>query len=194
MRPMLLTVPVVFSVLAALYAAPSTTLQAPQAGPIVSGITPERAAVMRESMQGAWSLYSMRSPGLQEGGRQMQGFLLVAGDYLALEFHLAWTSKQEGLTDEVFQSGIHRFTVDGLRITLRSLIGASNADDEEGLLSYDPMHTERIYFVAVEADLLTLSRGDGTRWVFSRLRGSPRPGTDFFGRPLPKDGHEKGER
>ena len=153
----------------------------------MGGISAEQTAELAASIQGAWSLFDLRGPDIPEAGRNMQGFLLVADTYLALEVHLDWVSKQEGLLDELFQSGIHHFTLDGLRIILSSMIGAYTSDDEVFALDYDQMHTERIYYIELDGDLLTLSRQDGTRMIFSRLRARQRTGTDFFGRPLPAD-------
>ena len=179
------------SALALALAAPPRQAAAAQGQHTVAGISQDKAAEMVEAMQGAWSLFDLRSPELPEAGRNMQGFLLVSDSYLALEIHLTWTSKQEGLVSEVFQSGIHRFTVDGLQVTLSSLIGAYNSEDDAMSLDYDPMHTERVYYIDIAEDLLTLSRGDGTRWVFSRLRDQQRQKTDFFGRPLPAGGDKE---
>jgi len=157
-----------------------------------------------ERMQGAWQLVHIEDPLLSTDGRSHRGFLLVSGNFLAIEVHIAWDAPDGEPIEDAHQSGIHEFQVDPFgRLVTRALIGSFL--DEQDELDWEIPGTPRAFRVTTEGKFLSLRREDGSRLDFARRKAFTsrardvfgRPGettekTDIYGRPVSSQGREGG--
>jgi hypothetical protein len=119
-------------------------------------------------MQGGWQLVAFRSPLLQDEGRQEVAYLLVGGEFLSIEIHMAYFD-QAGVEERSFiQTGTYRlnFNTDE-DLTAMLLIGTLKS--EEGYTVPQFPGDISVYGVEFSKGSLILTRDDGTRFTFERV-------------------------
>ncbi|MFT4541491.1 MAG: hypothetical protein ACI835_003952 [Planctomycetota bacterium] len=150
-------------------------------GKSVFGRTKGRAEDIVDKLQGAWTLIHIEDPELPPEGRSHHGVMMVSGNFLAIEVHVAWDDEDGYELEDAFQSGIHEFAVDATgNLHSVSLIGSFL--DEEAELDWEMPGTPRQFKVRLDRNFLTLTRSDGAALDFGRRL--PRTGmtSDVFGR------------
>lgn len=144
-----------------------------------------------DSMQGLWSLVSLRDPNLSEPNRTEVGFALIQGQHMAVEIHVGWRLPNEPKPLGTLRSGMHRFELGpGARLELTSLIGIFI--NREGDTKAERPGQERLYNLSVANDSLIMERTDGYKIEFRRVLGT-QSRRDFFGRPVRKPEPEESD-
>ena len=166
---------------------PSQQEQAPPAEPPrdsrLFGRTAGRDAELIEKLQGMWQLLHIEDPNLPPEGRSHHGFLMVSGQFLAIEVHVAWDDEDGYPLEDAFQSGMHEFEIDRVgRLRTVSLIGSFLDEEEE--LDWEVPGTPRDFSVSLTGNFLTLARSDGSTLDFARRLPRTGHAKDFFGRQI----------
>lgn len=141
---------------------------------------PDQGSVYEE-LQGAWQLVAIDDPELPVDGRSLHGMLLVSGQFLAIEIHVAWDDAEGNAIEDAFQTGFHEFAMDRYgTIQMLSLIGSFLDEEEE--LDWEAPGTVREFRAVTDGAFLTLSRPDGSSLKFVRRRPRVGQSRDIFGR------------
>lgn len=142
-----------------------------------------------ELLQGAWQLIALEDPQLDSQGRSVAGMMVVSGQFLAIELHVAWDSSDGIPLDDDFQTGIHEFVLDQSgKLTLISLIGSYL--DDTLLLEWEQPGMVREFRMITDGAFLTLMRTDGSALKFVRRAARVGRSRDIFGRTQREEGVE----
>jgi hypothetical protein len=158
--------------------APSITAQEPAATRAVS------SKDVIELLQGGWVLRELEAPAFEKKLRQERAIMVVGGNFLSMEIHLAWDLREnDEWIDGYFQSGTSRLWMEpNGELMAKSMIGA--ATDEDYTLEFEAPGKERRYQVSFFGENeVTLRVQDGPMFRFVRMRNDESK-VDFFGRKV----------
>jgi hypothetical protein len=137
-------------------------------------LSPE--AALLKKLQGGWALRELDVPNLDENGRKEKAFMVIGGNFLAIELQLSWDAHvDDEWVDGFFQSGVSRIWLERSKVLVaKSLIGVTTGENYG--LEIEPPGKERRYRVHFFGkNELELAMVDGPRFLFKRLlNGDPR--------------------
>lgn len=161
--------------------------------PIPFPLSDSASAVnLGELLVGAWQLERIESAQMPLSPGDVVGYALFLDGYMALEIHGVSRVGLEYSEGQFFQSGFHRYVLDGLGgLETSSLIGVTNLTEDETIIFQSPGDRRR-FRASISEERLTLVRSDGTTFRFMKLGKLPFPGqaeqVDAFGRPVKPPG------
>ena len=119
-------------------------------------------------MQGGWQLRELRSAVIYDEGREDVGFLVVSGEFMSIELHLAYFDEYDEMEDSIVQTGTYRLNFDVYgNLIANLLIGC--VDTGDGFAEPQEPGAQSVFETTVDGEALTLLREDGSRYIFDRM-------------------------
>jgi hypothetical protein len=116
-------------------------------------------------MQGAWQLVEYRSAVLHDAGRQEVGFVLVSGEFLSIEIHMAYFGQTGEELQSFIQTGTYRLNFTPRSdLTAMLLIGTNKSP--EGYTIPTVPGTVKVYDIDFLDGAMVLTSEDSSRFRF----------------------------
>ncbi len=146
------------------------------------------AAHLNEQVEGAWQLQSAQAPDVVLFPGDTVGYALFHDGYVAVEIHGQGLEDSPDTDGQFFESGVHRYTIDGAGVMKTSLLIGTTNLTEDYMVQWMAPGGKRTFHAQFLNDVLTLTRVDGLVLTFKKLGKLPFPGVpdnvDAFGRPV----------
>ncbi|MCB9914518.1 MAG: hypothetical protein H6828_05140 [Planctomycetes bacterium] len=119
-------------------------------------------------MQGAWILQDLRAVRLPEAGRDHAAYLLVQGEFMALELHMGYFDDEGKERESYLQSGIYRLNFnDEGKLLAKLLIGTLDLGVGQALPRQPGMTS--VFELGLAGGALTMTSEESTRFTWARL-------------------------
>lgn len=119
-------------------------------------------------MQGAWQLVEYRSAVLHDAGRQEVGFVLVSGEFLSIELHMAYFDQAGEEEQSFIQTGTYRLNFNPRGDLTSMLLIGTNKSLEGYTIPTFPGDIS-IYEVDFLDGRMVLTGQDSSRFRFERV-------------------------
>ncbi len=124
------------------------------------------------AMQGGWQLVELRPTLFEDAGREDVAYMIVAGDFMSIEIHLAYFEENGEELESFIQTGTYRLSFNEYGELLATLLIGSMDEDDEMTYPREP-GVQVIYEAEVRHGILTLVSGDGTRFTLEKMAPGP---------------------